>query len=154
MSSAVPPGGEVAVRHVRVRMHHTDGMGAVYHGTYFDLFEEARTETFRDLGYTYRDCVEGEGRLMVIVRAACDYKRPAMMDDLLSIRVSVAALTRARLGFRYDVSHEVSGEVVAIGEQVFAFLDTATRRPISVPPRLVALIASVPGFLRPANERA
>src|SRR5579859_7062531 len=90
------------VRHVRVRMHHTDLMGGMYHGTYFDIFEEARTEVFRGLGYTYRDCTEGEGRLMVIIRAACDYKRPARMDDLLAIRVRVSLLTPARLGFRYD----------------------------------------------------
>ncbi len=55
------------VRQVRIRMHHTDAMGAVYHGTYFPLFDEARTEVFRDLGYTWRDAVEGEGRAMVIV---------------------------------------------------------------------------------------
>src|SRR5664280_2872295 len=35
------------VRLARVRMHHTDLMGCVYHGTYFDLFEDARSEMFR-----------------------------------------------------------------------------------------------------------
>ncbi len=87
------------VRHVRVRMHHTDLMGAVYHGTYFDLFEEARTEVFRDLGYTYHDCTEGESRLMVIVRAACDYKRPARMDDLVAVRVRVSGISKSTLDF-------------------------------------------------------
>lgn len=133
-------------RRLRVRMHHTDMVGAVYHGTFFDLFEDARTEVFRALGYTYHDCVEGEGRLMIIVRAACDYKRPARMDDELEIAVRVETLTRVRLGFAYDVSLAATGEPVAYGQHVFAFLDARTNRPTSVPPRLAALVRATPEF--------
>jgi acyl-CoA thioester hydrolase len=133
-------------RRVRVRMYHTDLVGAVYHGTYFDLFEEARTEVFRALGYTYRDCVEGEGRIMIIVHAACDYLHPARMDDELVIAVQVEVITRARLTFVYDVSLGTGGKRVALGRQVFAFLDTLTQRPTSVPPRLAALIRATPEF--------
>jgi acyl-CoA thioester hydrolase len=150
----MPTGDAFNVRYLRVRMHHTDLMGAMYHGTYFDIFEEARTEVFRGLGYTYRDCTEGEGRLMVIVRASCDYKRPARMDDLLAIRVRVALLTRVRLAFRYDVSLAETGETVATGEHVFAFLAAATNRPTSVPPRLAALVRDTPGFLLAAVPTA
>lgn len=135
------------VRHVRVSMHHTDLLGSVYHGTFFGMFDQARTEVFRGLGYSYRDMVEDEGRLTVIVRAACEYKRPAMMDDLLAIRVQVAALGRARMSFRYDVLHAERGDLLAIGEHTFAFLDAATRRPTSAPPRLAALIRETPGFM-------
>ncbi len=141
------------VRHVRVRMHHTDLVGAVYHGAYFDLFEDARTEVFRALGYTYRDCVEAEGRLMIIVRAACDYKRPARMDDELAIAIQVDLLTRVRLGFAYQVSLADNGESVALGLQVFAFLDTRTNRATSVPPRLAALIRKTPEFGLHPNGR-
>jgi acyl-CoA thioester hydrolase len=142
-------------RHVRVRMHHTDLLGAVYHGTYFDLFENARTEVFRALDYTYRTCTEEEGRLMIIVRAVCDYKRPARMDDLLAIAVTVPEMTRARLTFSYDVRLAGSDEPVAHGEHVFAFLDARTGRPRSVPPRLAALIRATPSFELPAiNDRA
>ena len=141
------------VRHVRVRMHHTDLVGAVYHGTYFDLFEDARTEVFRALGYTYRDCVEGEGRLMIIVRAACDYKRPARMDDELAIAVTVESLTRVRLGFAYAVSLAATGQSMAFGQHMFAFLDAQTNRPTSVPPRLAALVRATPEFAVPSTEK-
>ncbi len=149
-ASAYPTPLPRNVRHVRVRMHHTDLVGAVYHGTFFDLFEDARTEVFRALGYTYRDCVEGEERLMIIVRAACDYKRPARMDDELAIAVTVVALTRVRLGFAYAVSLAATGESVAFGQHVFAFLDTRTNRPTSVPPRLAALVRATPEFAAPS----
>ena len=137
----------VNVRFVRVRMHHTDLVGGVYHGTFFSLFDEARTEMFRDLGYTWSDVVEGAGRLMVIVHVACDYKRPARMDDLLAIHIRIATLGKARLGFSYHVSLAETGETVAMGEQVFAFLAQHTGRPTSVPPRLVALARTTPGLL-------
>jgi acyl-CoA thioester hydrolase len=140
-----PPPFNVSL--VRVSMHHTDLLGGVYHGTFFGLFDQSRTEVFRALGYSYRDMVEGEGRLTVIVRAACDYKRPALMDDLLAISVQVASLGRARMGFRYEVRQAERGDLLAIGEHVFAFLDATTRRPTSVPPRLARLIRETPGFL-------
>ena len=139
------------VRQVRIRMHHTDAMGAVYHGTYFPLFDEARTEVFRDLGYTWRDAVEGEGRAMVIVHVACDFKRPARMDDLVAIEVHVARLTRVRLAFRYTVTLAYSGALVATGEQTFVFLSTTTNRPTSVPPNLAACILGAPGFVAEAG---
>jgi acyl-CoA thioester hydrolase len=139
---AVPPN----TRLVRVRMHHTDLLGAVYHGQYFDLFEDARTEVFRALGYTYQTCTEEEGRLMIIVRAACDYKRPARMDDLLAIAVTVPEISRVRFSFAYDVRLAGSGDLVARGEHVFAFLDAKTSRPTSVPPRLTALVKDTPSF--------
>ncbi len=134
------------VRQIRVRMHHTDLLGAVYHGTYFDLFEEARTEIFRALGYTYESCTEGEGRVMTIVRVACDYKRPARMDALLSIAVTVPEITRVKITFTYDVRLADSNDLVARGENVFAFLDARTNRPTSTPPLLVALIKQTPEF--------
>jgi acyl-CoA thioester hydrolase len=140
------PAVPLNVRLVRVRMHHTDLMGAVYHGQYFDLFEDARTEVFRSLGYTYKTCTEEEGRLMIIVRAACDFKRPARMDDLLSIAVTVPEISRVRFTFTYDVRLAASGDLVAQGEHVFAFLDTRTSRPTSVPPRLTALVKGTPAF--------
>jgi len=122
------------VRQVRIRMHHTDAMGAVYHGTYFPLFDEARTEVFRDLGYTWRDAVEGEGRAMVVVHVcvACDFKRPARIDDLVAIEVHVARLTRVRLAFRYRVTLAHSGALVATGEQTFVFYSPP---PQTGPPR-------------------
>ena len=133
-------------RLVRVRMFHTDLLGAVYHPRYFDLFEEARTEIFRALGYTYHTCTEQEGRLMIIVRASCEFKRPVHMDDLLAITVRVAALSRARITFAYDVHATAGGELAAQGEQVFAFLDAQTTRPTSIPPRLAVLIRATPSF--------
>lgn len=133
-------------RLVRVRMHHTDLLGAVYHGTYFDLFEEARTEVFRALGYYYESCTEGESRLMTIVRAACDYKRPARMDALLVIAVTVPEITRAKITFAYEVRLAESNELVARGEHVFAFIDVRSSRPTSTPPNLVALIKQTPEF--------
>jgi acyl-CoA thioester hydrolase len=134
------------VRQVRVRMHHTDLVGAVYHGRYFDLFEDARTEVFRDLGYSYQTCTEDEGRLMVIVHAACDFKQPARMDDLLVVAVTVPAITRVKVTFAYDVRKAGSPTLLARGEQVFAFLDCKSGRPTSVPPLLVTLIGETAEF--------
>jgi len=40
---------------VRVRYVETDPMGFVYHSNFFPYFEVARTESIRQLGFTYAD---------------------------------------------------------------------------------------------------
>ena len=40
---------------IRVRYAETDQMGIVYHSNYFLYFETGRTESIREMGFTYAD---------------------------------------------------------------------------------------------------
>ena len=40
---------------LRVRYADTDQMGFVYYGNYAAFYEVARVESFRNLGYSYKD---------------------------------------------------------------------------------------------------
>jgi len=84
----------------RVRYCETDSMGVVHHAQYFSYFEMGRMELFRAQGGDYRD-MEKRGHLLVIIRAECDFKRPAYFDDLLTIRTRVLKLSPAKLEHEY-----------------------------------------------------
>lgn len=128
------------VYQTRVRSHQTDLNAAMYHGAFFDAFDDARIETFRRFGYTYADALAG-GWAPVVRRTECDYFAAARMDDQLEITVTVPKLTPARMTIRYDCRRD--GEVIATGQCVFAFL-SAEGKPMRVPEALRRLIQHEP----------
>lgn len=89
--------GKTFVLHNRVYFHDTDAAGIVYHGTYFNFAERARTEMLRHLGVD-PDWLWQEYRLrFVIVGAELDFRRPAVHDDVIEIRTDYRATTAARM---------------------------------------------------------
>jgi acyl-CoA thioester hydrolase len=116
----------------RVRAHQTDLNAALYHGAYFDMFDDARIETFRRLGYTYERMRRG-GWTAVIRSIECQFYLPARMDDLLDITVGVPRLSTARMTIRYECKRD--GDLLALAHAVFAFVDDRGKA-IRVPPDL------------------
>lgn len=133
---------------MRVRTNQTDLNGAMYHGAYFDCFEAARVEVFRRLGYTYALTLE-EGFVPVVRHAACEYYRPARMDEEIEVRVYIAEMTAASLLLRY-LTH-LSGELIAQGDVRFVFLN-GQGRPIRVPASLRTCIEQYRDILTPPFE--
>ncbi|NQZ58345.1 MAG: acyl-CoA thioesterase, partial [Lentisphaeraceae bacterium] len=67
----------------RVPYADTDQMGVVYYANFLTYFERVRNEFFRELKYSYRK-LEQQGVMLPVVEAHCNYKQPALYDDLLS----------------------------------------------------------------------
>lgn len=128
-----PPNVYVA----RVRSHQTDLNAAMYHGAYLDLFDDARIETFRRLGYTYERMLAG--RWGVFIRLVqLEFHSPAFMDDLLTVTVHIPRLTTATMTARYECRRGT--ELLVVGENTYVFVDE-NRKPLRVPADLRALIA-------------
>lgn len=105
---------------IRVRYSETDQGGVVYHSNYFPYFEMGRTELLRSCGYTYRE-MEEAGVFMVVVKATCDYKRPAKYDDLLTLKTRIKRVTRVKIEHEYHLFR--GHELLAIGGTVLATVD-------------------------------
>jgi acyl-CoA thioester hydrolase len=130
------------VHHFRVRAHHTDLNGGMHHARFLDVFDDARIETFRRLGYPFAR-VEAEGWAPVIRSLHSEYFLPARMDDLLVVEVTVPRATRATMTIGYRCIRQ--DDLVAQAEVVFAFVNPQGR-PLRVPTGLretVALAAEV-----------
>jgi acyl-CoA thioester hydrolase len=128
----VPEDLPLNVYRTYVRSHQTDLNRAMYHGAYFDVFDDARIDVFRRLGYTYERSLS-EGWFPVIRRVECEYFAPARMDDPIEITVLVPALSKATMTIRYEARRDAA--LLAVGHVVFAFLDAAGR-PVRLPARL------------------
>jgi acyl-CoA thioester hydrolase len=123
---------------VRVRYADTDQMGFVYYGNYATFYEIGRVEAFRSLGVSYLE-LEREGIGMPVYDLHCRFLKPARYDDLLTIRVTIPEMPRARIVFRYEIRNS-AGELLNTGETTLVFQRTDTARLTPAPPNLLAAL--------------
>lgn len=122
---------------VRVYYEDTDFGGVVYHANYLKFFERARTEWLRGLGVSQGVLRAEAGLAFVVSRCAVSFRRPALMDDLLSIGTAIDRIGGASLVLRQTVflserdgapAEAVLAEaVLAEAEIVVACVDAAGR---------------------------
>ena len=117
---------------IRVRYAETDQMGVVYHGNYFTWFEVGRVELCRQLGFEYKQMEIEDDSYIVVADAHCRYKHPARFDDVLVIRTRVLSSQRRTVKFGYEITNQVSGELLATGDTMHVICDRLGR-PKSLP---------------------
>ncbi len=88
---------------VRVYFADTDAAGMVYHSTYFDFAERARTEMMRLVGFDHVGLRKRLGLLLGVHACDARYIRPAWLDDLLDVRTRVIELGGASVRLRQDM---------------------------------------------------
>lgn len=121
---------------IRVRYAETDQMGVVYHSNYFPYFEAARAESIRQLGFTYAD-MEKMGVIMPVVDVHCRYLRPALYDDLLTIKTMLKELpVHHKIEFHHEVYNE-KNELLAAGKLILYFMESKTMKKTVMPPQLL-----------------
>lgn len=90
---------------VRVYYEDTDAGGVVYHANYICFFERARTEFLRQAGFSQATLLE-ENIAFVVKNISIDYKSPARLDDLLTIKTTIAEFKRASMVFKQQLWKE------------------------------------------------
>ncbi len=121
---------------LRVRYAETDQMGVVYHSNYFPYFESARAESIRQLGFTYAD-MEKMGVIMPVIEVQCKYLRPALYDQLLTIKVILKELPQHhKIEFHHEVFNE-NGELLATAKIILYFMESKTMKRTAMPDPLL-----------------
>lgn len=120
---------------VRVRYAETDQMNVVYHSNYFLYFEVARTESIRNLGFTYSD-MEKTGVIMPVVDIHAKFLRPALYDDLLTIKTYLKELpSDHKITFHHEVFNEAD-KLLCVGHISLYFLEKVTNKRTGMPEAL------------------
>ena len=119
----------------RVPYADTDMMGVVYYANYLVIFERARNELMRAMGYTYKQC-EADGFMLPVIHAELDYKRSAKYDDLLEVRAYVKSMKGVRIEIACEIRRKGEDELLVSGFTRHAFVSTKTFRPVLPPERL------------------
>ena len=116
---------------LRVRYADTDQMGYVYYGNYAAYYEVARVESFRQLGYAYKQ-LEKTGVMMPVLELKCNYILPAKYDDLLTIKVTIPEFPKVKIRYLYEIRNEQES-VLNQGETTLAFINIQTGKPVRMP---------------------
>lgn len=116
---------------IRVYYEDTDAGGVVYYANYLRYLERARTELMRTRGIDVAELAT-RGVLFVIVRASLEYRRPAVLGDLLTVETVVADLRRASIRFDYLIRRTATGEDLVTASTTAACV-TPDRKVIRLP---------------------
>jgi acyl-CoA thioester hydrolase len=115
----------------------TDGQGVVYYANYLKFMERCRTEWLRSIGVDQVRMRAQEGLIFVIVSLAADYKRPARLDDELTVTCEIEEHSRASFTFRQEIFRGGDrGELLVSGRTRAVCLDADTMKPKAFPPAL------------------
>lgn len=116
---------------IRIYYEDTDAGGVVYHANYLRFMERARTEWLRELGYELTTLAQEQGFLFAVRSATIDYLKPAHLNDLLHVHVSIARIGKASL----DIEHEIYREqtLVCRASIKLAGIAVDTFRPMALP---------------------
>lgn len=99
----------------RVYYADTDAGGVVYHATYLDMAERARTEALREAGLPHARMAAEHDRQFMVRRVNLEYFRPARLDDVVVIHTHRLSSTGATMTLRQ--------EFTGAGDAVLAQLD-------------------------------
>lgn len=123
----------------RVRYGETDQMGVVYHGNYAQYMEMGRVEWLREMGISYKT-MEENGIMLPVISLHVDYKKPAVYDDLITVRTILKKIPSVKIEFDFEIYNEAR-EILAEATVVLAFIDMERKRPVRCPQYLLDTIA-------------
>jgi len=131
-------GTEVFRWRLRVYYEDTDAGGIVYYANFLKFFERCRTEWLRALGIDQIALARDAGLQFVVTSLACSYRKPARLDDELTVQAAVETLGRASLQFAQEVRR--GADLLAEGRVKVACVDTRNLAPAALPKALVAAL--------------
>lgn len=119
---------------IRVYYHDTDAGGVVYHGSYLDFGERARTEFLRAIGQDHGTLRDQYGMIFVVRKLDIDYLLPGLLDDLIVLETSVISMKNT--SFVMQQVFRRGEDVIAKMDVVLVCIDAKALRPVKIPERL------------------
>ena len=116
---------------IRVRGYHLDVYQHVNNGRYMEFLEEARWDFMDETGFTQQ--LEALGRALVVVNININYRRPALLNDLLRVSVVLNKIGNKSAQFEQIVTRIVDGkeeDVVADALVTFCVMDPAINKAV------------------------
>ena len=134
------------IHHLPVRVYYseTDMGGVVYHSRYLDMAEHGRTELLRCLGGHQKEILEEQNLIFVVKSLFIDYRRPALMDDLLHIKTTVTKCERFTIVFHQEICR--NDEILTTLDVKVGSISGENGRPMPMPDLIKAELQEVQAF--------
>ena len=89
---------------LKVYYEDTDSGGVVYQANYLKFLERARTEALFSIGFSNKKIKEKFDSLIIVKSCNIEYKKPAHLEDELSIRSFVKEVTKTSFFMYQEIS--------------------------------------------------
>lgn len=124
-----------------IRGYHLDLFGHVNNARYLEFLEEARWAAFEK----NVDLVElnAKGLAFTVVNININYRRPAMIHDVIRVETQIAQWRRRSAVIRQEVKNKASGELVANADVTFVILDTRKQKTAALEGDLLEMLKAV-----------
>lgn len=127
---------------VRVYYEDTDAGGVVFYANYLRYMERARTEWLRQLGFEHETLNNDHGLLFAVKEVSIMYKKPARLDEELTIFSRVLTHRGASIIFKQLINNQQQ-ELLTEAEVKVVCLNTETLKPSPMPEALLAELVNV-----------
>ena len=116
---------------IRVYFQDTDAGGVVYHASYVNFMERARTEWMRGFGFTNAGLMKELGVVFVVRSLKLDYLKPALLDDLITVSAHLKEIGRSRVTLLQTI---MRGEEKLVEAEIhLVSVSLENFKPVSVP---------------------
>ncbi len=112
------------VETLRVRYSDADAQGIVHHSNYFRWLEEARLGWLAAIGHPYA-ALTRRGLFMPVTTCSCRFLAPVRAEECVDVRLTLTAVSRARVAFKYAV--RCGGRLAATAATAHAYVNAAGR---------------------------
>jgi acyl-CoA thioester hydrolase len=125
------------VHRLRVRFGECDPQGVVFNANYLLYLDVAFTELWRERLGGYAEMI-GRGIDVMLVQSNVSYRRAARADDLIDVRLRVAALGTTSVTMEAAVERD--GETLVEATLVHVFVDAVSLEKTAIPADVRALL--------------
>ena len=115
---------------VKVYYEDTDAGGIVYYANYLKYLERARTEALSTIGLSNRQIKDKFGALIIVKSCNIDYKKPANLEDELSIRSFVKSITKTSFFMNQIITR---GENIIAEAKIRLVFVNENGKPVKIP---------------------
>lgn len=123
----------------KIRYSDTDAQGIAFNGNYTTYFDDAVTDLFDEIGYTW-----GEIEI-VLARTEVDFRSPARLGETIVTGARVERIGNTSLTVRLETWEEDTERPVAEAIQIQVIVSGDDFHPTPVPDDLVVAIEKVQG---------
>ena len=115
---------------VKVYYEDTDAGGIVYYANYLKYLERARTEALSTIGLSNRQIKDKFGAFIIVKSCNIDYKKPAILEDELSVRTFIKSVTKTSFIMNQIITKD--NNIIAEAKIHLVFIN-AKGKPVKVP---------------------
>ena len=115
---------------LKVYYEDTDAGGVVYYANYLKFLERARTEALQIIGYSNQKVKKDFGSLIIVKSCNIEYKKPASLEDELTIRSFVKSITKTSFFMNQIIT---KGDDTIVEAKVHLVFVNDLGKPVKIP---------------------